>query len=125
MSSFDKRDRTSRQLPPSQTESHPSPHAGIEDSGLEAIHLRHLVDSRTRVVVVLTTGDTLRGRVRYYDRDCFSLGPEKCRPKVFLRKEAVKYLYVEQEESKTPQPLTTVAGDCAVTSMTDVESQRS
>ena len=49
----------------------------------------------------MTSGETLRGRVRYYDRDCFSLGPEKGRPKVFLRKEFVKYIYEEEADAKT------------------------
>ncbi len=111
MSSFRGNDRSGRQLPASQNDQpDPSAHIGTGDSGCEAEYLRYLVDSRKRVAVVLTTGETLRGRVRYYDHSCFSLGPEKGRPKVFLRKDAVRYLYEEQEQSKTLEPLPTVTG---------------
>ena len=61
----------------------------------EAAYLRSLVDSRAIVTVVLTTGERLRGRIRYYDRDCFSLGPAGGGPKIFLRKSSVRYLCEE------------------------------
>ena len=64
-----------------------------EGTGQEAVYLRSLVDSGTMVVVVLTSGEQLRGYVRYYDRDCFSLGPADGGPKLFLRKSSVRYLY--------------------------------
>jgi hypothetical protein len=61
----------------------------------EAAYLRSLVDSRAIVTVVLTTGERLRGRIRYYDHDCFSLGPAGGGPKIFLRKSSVRYLCEE------------------------------
>jgi hypothetical protein len=42
--------------------------------------------------VVLKTGERLRGRIRYYDRDCFSLGPAGGGPKLLLRKGSVSYI---------------------------------
>jgi len=51
--------------------------------------MKSLVDSRATVTVVLTTGEELRGRIRYYDRDCFSVGPADGGPKIFLRKSSV------------------------------------
>lgn len=64
-----------------------------EGTGQEAVYLRSLVDSGTMVVVVLTSGEQIRGYMRYYDRDCFSLGPADGGPKLFLRKSSVRYLY--------------------------------
>jgi hypothetical protein len=58
-------------------------------TGEEAAFLKSLVDSRAAVTVILKTGERLRGRIRYYDRDCFSLGPAGGGPKLFLRKESV------------------------------------
>ncbi len=58
-------------------------------TGSEAAYFRTLIDSHTMVTVVLTTGDKVRGRVRYYDRDCFSVGPADGGPKIFLRKSSV------------------------------------
>lgn len=66
-----------------------------EDTGMEAAYLKALIDKETPVVVVLRTGEQLRGIVRYYDRDVFSLGPVDGGPKLFLRKTGIRYLYEE------------------------------
>lgn len=60
-----------------------------EVTGSEATYLRSLVDSRRTVIVTLTTGESFRGRVRYYDRDCFSLGLADRQMKILLRKASV------------------------------------
>ena len=64
----------------------------LEETGEEAAYLKWLIDSGKPIVVVLRTGEELRGQMRYYDRDVFSLGPENG-PKLFLRKDSVRYLY--------------------------------
>ena len=61
-------------------------------TGAEAAYFRSLIDSHTVVTVVLTTGERLRGEIRYYDRDCFSLGPAGGGPNLFLRKNSVRYI---------------------------------
>jgi small nuclear ribonucleoprotein (snRNP)-like protein len=65
---------------------------GLDCTGKEAEYLKSLVDSKVKVTVVLVTGESLRGRIRYYDRDCFSLGPAGGGPKIFLRKSSVRYI---------------------------------
>ena len=67
-----------------------------ESTGREAAYLKSLVDSGATIVVVLTTGEQLRGQVRYYDRDCFSLGPADGGPKLFLRKSSIRYFWEEE-----------------------------
>ena len=64
-------------------------------TGAEAAYLRSLIDSRTSVIVVLNTGGQLRGRIRYFDRDCFSIGLADRRLNIFLRKSSVRYIYEE------------------------------
>jgi hypothetical protein len=66
-----------------------------DQTGEEASFLKSLVDSRARVTVVLKTGERLSGRIRYYDRYCFSLGPAGGGPKLFLRKENVQSIREE------------------------------
>ena len=61
-----------------------------DHTGEEAEYLKSLVDSRARVTVVLNTGERFSGRIRYYDRYCFSLGPTGGGPKLFFRKEHVQ-----------------------------------
>ena len=81
--------RPHRQGPPPEL---PPPVDMMEEpqgTGSEAPYLKSLVDSRATVTVVLTTGEELRGRIRYYDRECFSVGPADGGPKIFLRKSSV------------------------------------
>lgn len=66
-----------------------------EETGMETAYLKELVDRETPIVVVLSSGEKLRGVVRYYDRDVFSLGPANGGPKLFLRKTGIRYLYEE------------------------------
>jgi RNA chaperone Hfq len=66
-----------------------------EHTGSETAYLKSLVDSRTMVTVVLTNGERLHGRIRYYDRYCFSVGPATQGPKIFLRKASVSYISEE------------------------------
>jgi sRNA-binding regulator protein Hfq len=66
-----------------------------EHTGSEARYLKSLVDSHTKVTVVLKTGERLRGHIRYYDRYCFSLGLSAQGPRLFLRKDSVSYIAEE------------------------------
>ena len=66
---------------------------GPSSTGSEAAYLRSLIDSQTEVTVVLKTGGKLRGRIRYFDRECFSIGLSDRRLNVFLRKSCVRYIY--------------------------------
>ncbi len=67
----------------------------LENTGSESEYLKSLVDSRAKVTVVLKTGERLEGRVRYYDRHCFSLGLSAHGPRLFLRKDSVSYIAEE------------------------------
>jgi sRNA-binding regulator protein Hfq len=69
-------------------------HSDPEVTGAEAAYLKTLVDMGVPVVVVLKTGEQLRGQVRYYDRDVFSLGQDDG-PKLLIRKSSIRYLYEE------------------------------
>ena len=66
-----------------------------EQGGSEAAFLKSLIDSHANVTVVLKTGEKLRGHIRYYDRDCFSLGLSAQGPRLFLRKASVSYIAEE------------------------------
>ena len=60
-------------------------------------YLDKLIRQETVVAVVMKTGETIRGCVRYYDRDVFSLRPVDGGPKLFLRKENIRYLYEDND----------------------------
>jgi len=77
-----------------------APAQTIESTGMEAWYMKQLMTSEIPIVVVLNTGEKVRGLVRYYDKDTFSLGPADGTPKMFLRKESIRYLYEEPEEGE-------------------------
>ena len=60
---------------------------------MEALYLKELIDTQKTIVIVMNDGDQIRGKVRYYDKDVFSVGPEGGGPKMFLRKSGIRYLY--------------------------------
>jgi small nuclear ribonucleoprotein (snRNP)-like protein len=70
----------------------------LDVTGAEAEYLKSLIDSRALITVVLTSGERLRGRMRYYDRHCFSIGLASGGPKIFVRKSNVRY--IEEAEVK-------------------------
>jgi hypothetical protein len=92
------RDRHSfRRHVPEQRPQEPEP-VDLPDpsvTGSEAAYFRSLIDSHTMVTVVLTTGERLRGHVRYNDRDCFSLGPGGGGANLLLRKDSVRCISEE------------------------------
>ncbi|HSW38700.1 MAG TPA: RNA chaperone Hfq [Acidobacteriota bacterium] len=66
-----------------------------ERTGSEAAWFKSLVDSRAMVTVVLTTGEKLQGRIRYYDQDCFSIGLTAKGPRFLVRKASVAHISAE------------------------------
>ena len=78
---------------PARKRAEKSPTANIEKTGYEVAYLDDLVRREQLVALVMQSGETLQGAIRYYDRDVFSLGPADGGPKLFLRKESIRYLY--------------------------------
>lgn len=56
------------------------------------------MQSRTPMVVVLEGGETLRGTVEWYDRDCIKL-TRQGEPNLMIFKRVIKYVYKDGEES--------------------------
>jgi sRNA-binding regulator protein Hfq len=68
-----------------------------EHTGSESAYMKSLIDSHTKVTVVLRSGERLQGQIRYYDRFCFSIGPADNGPKIFIRKDSVSYIAEDEE----------------------------
>jgi sRNA-binding regulator protein Hfq len=64
-------------------------------TGSEAVYLHSLVESKKLVTVLLKTGDRLRGRIRYYDREMLSLGQTDGGPNIFLPKHSIHQIIEE------------------------------
>jgi hypothetical protein len=71
------------------------PQPSIENTGMESLYLKELIEDEKMIVVVLNNGEEVRGFIRYYDRDVFSIGPADGGPKRFIRKSGVRYMYEE------------------------------
>jgi hypothetical protein len=71
------------------------PQPSIENTGMESLFFKELIEDEKLIVVVLNNGEEVRGYIRYYDRDVFSIGPADGGPKQFIRKSGVRYLYEE------------------------------
>ncbi|HVO58660.1 MAG TPA: hypothetical protein VMT51_13290 [Dongiaceae bacterium] len=55
------------------------------------------MQSRTPMVVVLEDGETLKGTVEWYDRDCIKL-TRNGSPNLMIFKRIIKYVYKDGEE---------------------------
>ncbi|MFI5096594.1 MAG: hypothetical protein ACHQT6_01345 [Candidatus Acidiferrales bacterium] len=56
------------------------------------------MQSRTPMIVVLDSGEELRGFIEWYDRDCIKLTREGA-PNLMLFKRFIKYVYKDGEDS--------------------------
>jgi small nuclear ribonucleoprotein (snRNP)-like protein len=63
-----------------------------DQTGAESAYLKSLMETHAKVTVVLNSGERFRGRIRYYDRHCFSIGLSVEGPRLFLRKSSVSYI---------------------------------
>ncbi len=70
----------------------------IENTGMEGLYFRDLMEAEQLVHVKLTNGEEVSGYVRYYDKDVISIGPSDDSPKMFVRKDGIRYLYEIEEE---------------------------
>ena len=55
------------------------------------------MDNHTRMVIVLTDGEELRGTIEWYDKDALKVHRADA-PNMLLMKDTVKYMYKEEDE---------------------------
>ena len=78
----------------------PQPHkkpTPPEQTHAENFYWIKQMQARTPVAVVMNDGETLRGIVEWYDRDCIKL-TRVGSPNLLIFKQWIKYLYKEGEE---------------------------
>jgi len=69
-----------------------------EQTHAENFYFVKQMQARTPVAVVLTDGETLRGTVEWYDRDCIKL-TRYGSPNLLIYKHVIKYMYKDGEEA--------------------------
>jgi len=79
----------------------PQPHkkpAPPEQTHAENFYWVKQMQAHTPVVVVLRDGESLRGTIEWYDRDCIKL-TRVGNPNLLIYKQVVKYVYKDGEEA--------------------------
>jgi len=89
--------------PPSMRPQHNGPLPSKKPAPPEVTHAENFywvkqMQSRTPMVVVLNSGEELRGFIEWYDRDCVKLTREGA-PNLMVFKRFIKYVYKDGEES--------------------------
>ena len=78
--------------PPSAKKSTPP-----DQTNAEQFYYSKQMQSKTRMIVVLTDGEQLEGVIEWYDRDCVKLNRDNT-PNLLLYKHCIKYMYKADPE---------------------------
>ena len=74
-----------------------------EQTNAEAFYYLKQMNNKTPMVVVLDSGEELRGHIEWYDRNCLNVHREDG-PNLLLFKHSVKYLFKQEEEGDGDAP---------------------
>jgi sRNA-binding regulator protein Hfq len=66
-----------------------------EQTHAESYYYVKQMQARTPMIVILNDGETLRGTIEWYDRDCIKITRTGA-PNLLLYKSAIKYLYKDE-----------------------------
>ena len=73
-----------------------------EQTNAESFYYKKQMDNRTRMVIILTDGEELRGTIEWYDRTALKVHRSDA-PNILLMKDVVKYMYKENEDKESDQ----------------------
>jgi sRNA-binding regulator protein Hfq len=73
-----------------------------EHTAAEAFYYLKQMNNQTPMVVVLDSGEELRGHIEWYDRGCLKVHRDDG-PNLLLFKHCIKYLYKQEEEGGAEQ----------------------
>jgi sRNA-binding regulator protein Hfq len=68
-----------------------------EQTNAEAFYYLKQMNTQTPMVVVLDSGDELRGHIEWYDKSCLKVHRDGD-PNLLVYKHCIKYLYKQEEE---------------------------
>jgi sRNA-binding regulator protein Hfq len=74
-----------------------------ESTQAEAYYYIKQMQTKTPIVVVLNDGETLRGWIEWYDKDCIKVH-RNTGPNLLLFKSCIKYLYKDEEGETEAAP---------------------
>ena len=96
-----------QQRRPAPQPHHPSPSGGPqakrkappETTNAESFYYKKQMDAHTPMVVMLQDGETLHGRIEWYDRTSLKLHRDDA-PNVLILKHNIKYIYKEAKDEE-------------------------
>ena len=68
-----------------------------DETNAESNYYLKQMAAHTRMVIVLTDGEELRGTIEWYDKDALKVHRADA-PNLLLMKDSVKYMYKEEDE---------------------------
>lgn len=74
-----------------------------EATGAEASYLQKNKEAKTRMVVQLLDGESVRGWIEYYDRDMIKINRTDG-PNLFVRKGRIRYMYKDPAAFSPEKP---------------------
>jgi host factor-I protein len=75
-----------------------------EQTNAENYYYIKQMTGKTPMVVVLEDGETLRGSIEWYDKNCIKLNRDP-EPNLMLMKRHIKYMYKDEEAEQGVEPL--------------------
>ena len=69
-----------------------------EQTNAENFYYQKQMQAHTPMTIVLNDGETLRGTIEWYDRDCIKL-TRFGSPNLLIYKQVIKYVYKDGEEA--------------------------
>jgi RNA chaperone Hfq len=69
-----------------------------ENTSAEAFYYVKQMTNHTPMVVVLDSGEQLRGHIEWYDRNCIKVNREG-NPNLLVYKHAIRFMYKQEEET--------------------------
>lgn len=74
-----------------------------EQTHAENYYYRKQMEAHTPMVVVLMDGETIRGSIEWYDKNCLKVH-RNGEPNLLVFKQCIKYLYKEGESENSMEP---------------------
>jgi len=86
-------------LPPPQPQQPPPPRKPMppDSTSAEAFYYLKQMNTKTPMVVILDSGEELRGIIEWYDRGCIKLNRDDA-PNLLLMKHAIRYMFKDGED---------------------------
>jgi sRNA-binding regulator protein Hfq len=70
-----------------------------EQTSAESFYYKKQMDNKTRMVIVLKDGETIRGVIEWYDKSSLKVHRIN-EPNILLMKDVIKYMYKENDDGE-------------------------